>query len=177
MTDTTLEFSLSQGQLRLESFINRCKTIATRRAVLMLRRQSAREGWRPRERGAMSAHLFPCSPECLPADVAAVHVRPQPAGEHRVSIASRSNTSTSAVTTSPWINSGISMRCMVSRHSRQYARPLVPRQLYRGDWRSEVWHDNRPTELFCSERRHRGQHVAIAQVNVPIVRAADYKTV
>jgi hypothetical protein len=39
--------------------------------------------------------------------------------------------------------------------------------------RSQVGHDDRPRELARGERRHAAQHLAVAQMDVPVVGPAD----
>ena len=45
--------------------------------------------------------------------------------------------------------------------------------VHRGHGRHQVWHDDAAGELPCREWKHRAQHLAVAQMNVPVVRTTD----
>ena len=64
----------------------------------------------------------------------------------------------------------------IRRQRRHNTRPVVTRLLHGRHRRGEVRHDDGAAELHSGVRRNRGQHVAVAQVHVPVVGAADYKS-
>ena len=58
--------------------------------------------------------------------------------------------------------------------SRHDPCPVVARLLHRGDRRVEVGHDNRATKLVRRVLCYGSEHVAVTEVDMPVVWAADY---
>ncbi|MNR38636.1 hypothetical protein D3C85_1567560 [compost metagenome] len=66
-------------------------------------------------------------------------------------------------------------KIVASRNSVEDALAIGDRGINGGDWRNQVRHDNRAAIDFAGVGDNGFQHVTIAQMDMPVVRAADFQ--